>query len=183
MDPSMFINNKVVVKQCADVSKGLGVFATRNLSKGLRLYAENPLLRYESTFDAMEDIERSFEYFSFFNQAGFTRLFAGTLDVTPFIKTICQWSDRDVARVPGRLRQIVRFNSVEGQGTGCLLTIYSSFLNHSCVPNAFLYWNDMRNTVTVHAIRNISKGEEVTISYFQEAVYLNTLQRNARLAN
>lgn len=130
MNSFMSINDELVIKQCPDVSKGLGVFTTRNLSKGLRLLAETPLLAYESTFDAMEDIERSFECLSFFNQAGFIRLFAGALDITPFLKKIRRWSEIDVARVPNRLRQIVRFNSVEGQGIGCVLAILSSFLNH-----------------------------------------------------
>ncbi|KAI1777355.1 hypothetical protein F4818DRAFT_345847 [Hypoxylon cercidicola] len=181
MDPSL-INEKLLIKQCPNVSKGLGVFATRRLSKGLRLLEESPLLSYECSEDAIEDIEHDFGSLPLPDQARLVRLFAGIFDTVPVIKML-QQDEAGLATAPQRLKKIVRYNSVEGQGTGCVLLFNCSFLNHSCVPNAWLYWNDALNAVTLHAIRDISKEEEVTISYFQESVYLNRLERNARLGN
>ncbi|KAF2761729.1 hypothetical protein EJ05DRAFT_183272 [Pseudovirgaria hyperparasitica] len=38
-------------------------------------------------------------------------------------------------------------------------------LNHSCQANAFQYWNTERQVYTLHAVRDIDAGEEITISY------------------
>ena len=39
------------------------------------------------------------------------------------------------------------------------------FINHSCLPNAHNSWNDETKHETIHAIRAIKSGEEITISY------------------
>jgi len=38
-------------------------------------------------------------------------------------------------------------------------------INHSCVPNAFYSWNEAIGRLTVHAVKDIKKGEEITIHY------------------
>ncbi|KAL9101671.1 MAG: hypothetical protein Q9163_003092 [Psora crenata] len=38
-------------------------------------------------------------------------------------------------------------------------------INHSCLPNAHNSWNSDTKCETIHAIRNIKSGEEITISY------------------
>lgn len=38
-------------------------------------------------------------------------------------------------------------------------------INHSCLPNAHNCWNSEINCETIHAIRDIKSGEEITISY------------------
>lgn len=38
-------------------------------------------------------------------------------------------------------------------------------LNHSCSPNAYYHWNETIGRLTVHAVRDINKGEEITIHY------------------
>jgi len=38
-------------------------------------------------------------------------------------------------------------------------------INHSCVPNAHNNWNGAEEHETIHAIRFIEKGAEITISY------------------
>ncbi|KAL1610487.1 hypothetical protein SLS60_002155 [Paraconiothyrium brasiliense] len=40
------------------------------------------------------------------------------------------------------------------------------FLNHSCFPNAISTWNSTAKHRTVHALRPIRSGQEITISYF-----------------
>ena len=54
----------------------------------------------------------------------------------------------------------------------------SSRLNHSCVPNAYFAWNDKTKRLTVHAMVNISEGEEIFVDYRNQD-YLNT--RDERL--
>jgi len=41
----------------------------------------------------------------------------------------------------------------------------ASRINHACVPNCQHTWNDNIGEETIHAVRHISKGEEITISY------------------
>ena len=38
-------------------------------------------------------------------------------------------------------------------------------INHSCLPNSHNNWNDDKERETIHAIRPIRSGEEITISY------------------
>jgi SET domain-containing protein len=38
-------------------------------------------------------------------------------------------------------------------------------VNHSCLPNAHNSWNSDAKWETIHAIRYIKPGEEITISY------------------
>ncbi len=38
-------------------------------------------------------------------------------------------------------------------------------INHSCLPNAHNSWNSDTKGETIHAIRHINAGEEITISY------------------
>lgn len=38
-------------------------------------------------------------------------------------------------------------------------------INHSCLPNAHNNWNNDTKCETIHAVRNIQVGEEITISY------------------
>ena len=41
----------------------------------------------------------------------------------------------------------------------------ASRVNHSCNQNAYHAWNEPLQQLTVHAIKDIAKGEEITICY------------------
>lgn len=45
------------------------------------------------------------------------------------------------------------------------LFVKASRINHSCQPNAQHTWNDELGHLTVHALRDIEAGSEITISY------------------
>jgi len=45
----------------------------------------------------------------------------------------------------------------------CALFPTISFVNHSCNPNAEVYWDQGGNSVIIRAIVDIGKGQEVTI--------------------
>lgn len=61
------------------------------------------------------------------------------------------------------------------------LAVYetSSRLNHSCVPNAYHGFNPEIQRFTVHAVRDIEPGEEITINYMGGQA--DTLIRTQRL--
>ncbi|XMA20790.1 hypothetical protein WAI453_013581 [Rhynchosporium graminicola] len=70
---------------------------------------------------------------------------------------------------PGKypLSGIVKTNALPC-GSGSLVGgIYPTacFINHSCIPNAHNSWNSAKEHETIHAIRTIEKGAEITISY------------------
>jgi hypothetical protein len=49
-------------------------------------------------------------------------------------------------------------------GSGGLF-LEASRINHSCQPNAQHTWNASLGRLTVHALRDIEAGREITISY------------------
>lgn len=53
-------------------------------------------------------------------------------------------------------------------------------INHSCLPNAHHSWNENLKMETFHALRNIRRGEEVTIAYTVDGP---RAQRRALLQN
>jgi hypothetical protein len=55
-------------------------------------------------------------------------------------------------------------------------------LRHSCVPNCFGKWNNVLGRFTVHAVRPIPAGEELTVSLIAEkAFYYPSSERKAKL--
>ncbi|KAL7895696.1 hypothetical protein HDV63DRAFT_205228 [Trichoderma sp. SZMC 28014] len=52
-------------------------------------------------------------------------------------------------------------------GPGASLFPNAPFINHSCQANAHKSWNANIERLTVHAIRDIKQGEEITISYLE----------------
>lgn len=56
----------------------------------------------------------------------------------------------------------------------------ASRLNHSCVPNVENIYNPSTSCVTIHALRKISAGEELTVSYGDSC--RNRVQRESDLA-
>jgi len=54
----------------------------------------------------------------------------------------------------------------------------ASSINHSWRPNAWHAWNTATERLTVHAIRNIEQGEEITISYLGTNTLVYSERRN-----
>lgn len=83
------------------------------------------------------------------------------------------------------------FNDYSAQWTGILYTnalpvgsklelsgifFTACRINHACDYNAAHFWHDDRKQLTVHALRDISRGEEITISYLESNWDRNTRQ-------
>ena len=70
-----------------------------------------------------------------------------------------------------------------GSSTGGIF-VESSRINHSCIHNAQNTWNENLGKLTIHAMRDIDEGEEITIIYLSErrnrADRQRTLQRKFR---
>ncbi|KAK6863804.1 hypothetical protein PG995_000332 [Apiospora arundinis] len=175
------LNYNVEVRQCAEVQKGLGLFAVHRLSKGLKIMSEAPLLADETRDDLVRTIVEQHPSLPADGQAVLTRMYAGPRDVHPFLP---EGAVRDAYAIrPSRLRRIARLNSFEGVGIGCVVSPGFAAVNHDCKPNAFMYYNPTTNLVALHALRDIHQDEELCISYMQESVYLTKAERDSRLTN
>ncbi|RYP74934.1 hypothetical protein DL771_002718 [Monosporascus sp. 5C6A] len=125
----LVIGENFFIKLCPDTSKGLGVFAARKLSKGLRILTDQVVLAHESREDMSASIGDDFTNVPPSVQVPLTRLFAGALDVVPLMAPGLV-KDR-VTVDPSRLQRLVRYNAIEAAGTGCILALLSSPFNHS----------------------------------------------------
>ncbi|KAK8055625.1 SET domain-containing protein 5 [Apiospora rasikravindrae] len=181
MESSYRLNRKVEIRQCGDGLKGLGLFAAHRLTKGLKIMSEEPLLVDETRDDLAAHISYQFPSLSEAEKSKLVLMYAGYREPIALLPAGAV-KDAHAGRAQ-RLQMIARYNSFEGIGIGCALSPGSAAINHACSPNAFLYYNSSFNYVTLHAIRDIQAGEEVTISYFQESVYLTAAERNNRLAD
>ena len=137
----------------ASPGKGLGMFATKDLRKGTRILAEKPFFtlsrRPELSLSdpwAPNDISEAFERLPVSEQRQFASLHCPDRpDCNPGVS-------------------IYEANCFE-MGSGTCICLDASRINHSCVPNAHYAWNDGIQRETVHAVRDIAKDEEITISY------------------
>ena len=132
--------------------KGFGLVAKRKIHKGSRILAEVPLLTYPK--DGPNDtvsliIAMKLKRLSKEEQRAFFALHnCHGSSLSPFLGT---------ARTNG-----MPLGSAADEG-GVFLV--SARLNHACVPNCQHTFNVKRGEMTIHAVRDVAEGEELTICY------------------
>jgi hypothetical protein len=152
---------------CPIPDKGLGLIATRAFAPGERLIAEAPLVLWESARGA--DGEHKWSVLEELVEAlpaGSRRAFDGLMDKhapddqfktargiwnTNAFRTEDVLGDGKAAQCDGVERSAV-FREC-------------SLLNHACRPCAHVAWSARLGQQTVHAVRPIAAGDEVTIAY------------------
>lgn len=147
--------------------KGLGVFARSEISRGTLIYAEAPILRTSSNVLDLPDCDRILDQIqSQLSQHDRHTLFS------------LSNSFPDLNQVTG----IVKTNWFEIDGQTAMRAIFpfSSFLNHSCLANAYWSWNSTSQQGRLYALQNVEKDQEITIAYFPDGIWF--LPRNDRLA-
>lgn len=129
------------------------MFANRDLLKGTQILAEKPFFslaarpRVSSTDPyAPNDITEAFDRLAANEKSKYTSLHCP------------ERSDCTV------VVSIYEANCFE-MGAGTCICLDASRINHSCVPNSHFSWNTNIERVTLHAVKDIPKGEEITISY------------------
>lgn len=162
--------------------KGLGIFATTPIQPGTRLLSEPPVCIVDSerhVFAAtrsLSNIERRDllrlsinpvrrSAFLGWSRAAWhafllpsRRGHAGT-SISPLWASLWQYPD---------LLEVFRNNNFDiGHGKQAIFRDICR-LNHSCVPNGQGNFNKNLDRFTIHAIKPIAPGEEVTISYLKE---------------
>jgi hypothetical protein len=135
------------------LGKGQGLIAVQDISRGTRILSDKPLFRIPRSGLAPSAIENAIvSKLDLLSQAD-RRTFLSLHNNTPD------------ASYP--LTGIVKTNALP-LGTNASeggLFPEASRINHACVPNCQHTWNDDIGEETIHAVRRISKGEEITISY------------------
>ncbi|KAF2274865.1 SET domain-containing protein [Westerdykella ornata] len=132
--------------------KGRGLVARINVATGTRILCEKPLLTVQSEYTTPVDAEN---------------MFAAQLKALP------KASQREFLSLhntnPGKypFTGIVRTNALPCGPSSSVGAVYPTIclINHSCVPNCNHSWNSDTGRETIHAIRPIEAGEEITIAY------------------
>lgn len=162
-------------------NKGLGVFARVHLQRGCRIICEHPILtapREHGILD-VNDVYGRFSLLQDGDRETYLRLHA-TQAMTNFIlPTIATCFPQNLREHVANTVSIFETNGFRMEsntetGTSGIFPL-AARINHSCSPNASQAWNSRINSLTVHAIRDISIGEEITISYVS-----STLDRHQR---
>ncbi|KAF2015145.1 SET domain-containing protein [Aaosphaeria arxii CBS 175.79] len=160
----------------ADPGKGYGCFAIRDIPHGTRILADDPLLVVKEYEYLQENVKEAFEKLTPAQQAlYFTLHSAHGQDPTLWPQRIhsdvvgkerARIQEQHAARVGKEpsLVSIFQTNCME-MGKGAAVFPHAARFNHSCNPNAAFNWNDAIGKETIHAMRKIKEGEQITLTY------------------
>ena len=132
--------------------KGKGLVATGKISRGTRILSEEPIIRVP---EAMLDSQTLPAFIC-------KQVDALTADQREILLSMHNiYADDPASRYLG----IIQTNALPlGNDEGGIL-LDACRINHACDNNAQKSWNDNIKRHTVHALRDIEKGEEITIYY------------------
>lgn len=162
--------------------KGYGVFATRPIARGTRIMADKILLSIDnkdtSVLDAAarlspEDRHRLLSLsMNNAKQKSLSYLAAAAWGSFPSLAAISEGRD---------LLNIFYNNNFSLSGTSGKRAVFLTVarLNHSCVPNAQGNLNTALpgSQFTIHALREIADGEEITISYLHDELAIRSMRQ------
>ena len=137
--------------------KGKGLIATKDISKGTRIISEKPAITVGGRIASMEQLEAAICQQVSSLSTDQIRDFCSMDNVYPYTDFKERW------------RGIFQTNALP---TGSNLDAGGVFfqacrINHACNSNSTNFWNDRLSKLTIQAIRDIGKGEEITISYLR----------------
>jgi SET domain-containing protein len=150
--------------------RGKGIVATKNITKGSRILEEKPVIttpeqpqsdewlktNIAQQVSCLNDHQRQ-SFFSMHNLYAYQSTAEQALG-------------------------IIRTNSlpIEANGIGGGIFLEACRINHACDDNAQKYWNRRIERHTVHALKDILKGEEITIYYLAQAVVAKCAKRDSK---
>jgi hypothetical protein len=135
--------------------KGKGLIATKNIPKGTRIISEKPVITLGRQIESMEQTQiRIHQQVSCLSQDQ-ARNFVSMENIYPY------------TNAAERYQGIFRTNALPmgaGLNEGGVF-LETCRINHACNNNSQNFWNENIERLTIHAIRDIYQGEEITISY------------------
>jgi hypothetical protein len=135
--------------------RGKGLVASEDIPKGTRILSEEPVITIPEGQWGIESlkthISQQVESLSERQRQSFLSLYN-------------LYPDGNIVE---QSLGIFRTNGlpIEAQGIGGGIFLEACRINHACDNNAQKHWNQHIKRHTIHALRDISKGEEITISY------------------
>ncbi|KAF5592105.1 SET domain-containing protein [Fusarium pseudocircinatum] len=132
--------------------RGRGLIAKVDIPAGTRILCEKPLLLASTTIPG--DLEAT---------------------AAPRLEDLLKSQQREFLSLhnnfPGKdpFSGIIRTNALPCGPGSIVGGVYPTIclINHSCLPNSHQNWNSEAGHETIHAIRQIKAGEEITISYYE----------------
>ena len=148
--------------------KGIGMIAEKNIKKGEMILEELPVLYYEYE----EHLDTLYDYKAF---SKFKSLSIKQKEAVMKLENSRPNVGKDFPSLSESFKKDVEFKKWSGimvtnqarllENARGLFLIFSRF-NHSCVPN--LNYETTGSNIKLFAIRDISKGEELCISYIRD---------------
>ncbi|EGX91951.1 TPR domain protein [Cordyceps militaris CM01] len=171
---------------------GNGLFATCDIPAGSRILAETAMFALSRTYhgpDCVNAFCTELQRLSLAEKKAFDELYHSTYHITPVLRSkVREWykhnvvTDTDGSVLKGKRLQDVskatvkrfakffnNFVEMDPKDAHGGLFALSSRINHSCIPNAHQSYNPTIGRLTVHSIRAIRPGEQITVSYFENA--------------
>jgi hypothetical protein len=157
--------------------KGLGVFAKADILRGTRVIAESALLRFDGIATDATEIVRVFETLFLPEQSSYLELHGYACDL--YKHAVEQATGQSWHILPELHRKVLAIYAANSFDRVFLL---GPRINHSCIPNIDFAYNRTLEKETFHAVRDITAGEELTISYIT-GVNRTRIQRQSELDN
>jgi hypothetical protein len=172
--------------------KGLGIFATTTIKRGTRILAERPVFGIHHD-QKPKDVYPSFRKLSASDRVSVLGLSAhATRELALLRWTHVIWYSLASSMLPtiSRLREhktildIFRSNAFSLNATSRYSeAIFPRIarLNHECIPNSQANFDDKADAMHVHALRDITDQEEITLSYLDDDGQMTTSERHRML--
>ncbi|KAI0147045.1 hypothetical protein GGR57DRAFT_506023 [Xylariaceae sp. FL1272] len=144
--------------------KGYGMFAIRDISKGELILHEKPLIAFNM---AKQDISHQHIV------QALARLHRREKQQFNCIAPV-----ESLHHNESRETNVFHHNSWMHRG-GCGMFLLASRINHSCLPSSRMGPGGDKDSQSLKIIsrRQIPKGEEITITYYEDFIYKTTAQR------
>jgi hypothetical protein len=134
--------------------KGKGLVAKEKISKGTRILSEEPIIIISNCLNIVQRQIPIYQQVAALSEHQ-RRTFLSMHNIHPH---------RNAAE---RYLGIFHTNALPAEADGDKVAIFveACRINHACDKNAQKNWNEKIKRHTVHALRDIDKGDEITITY------------------
>lgn len=143
--------------------KGLGVIATKAITRGTRILTETPVMHLNQPDKHYRAPDSQFRDLSDDDKESVLSLYNYCEDKGTLMGIL--WTN--AIPLPGRYPE-------------CGLFIEASRINHACYPNTVHTWNEEARELRTYAIRDINEGEEITNKYTSGFAEYATRQRHLK---
>lgn len=157
---------------------GFGAFANRDIKRGERILAEEPLIECTIPKSGDCDLTAIIGTLSEGKQEAYYALSQAPL-YGETKTNVGIWHSNAYPQASPLAMAFDLQNGVGRDKEGACFAVACRF-NHSCVPNVHCAWNGRLKRQTIHALRDIAKGEELVVNYLAELA-MPTEARRRRL--